>query len=55
MQIEVVIEISKGSRNKYEADDDGVIWLDRLLFMATSGGGGYFGGWRRQLGTDLRQ
>ncbi len=35
MQIEVVIEIPKGSRNKYEADDDGVIWLDRLLFTAT--------------------
>jgi len=35
MQIEVVIEIPKGSRNKYEADDDGVIWLDRLRFTAT--------------------
>ncbi len=35
MDIEVVIEIPKGSRNKYEADEHGVIWLDRLLFTAT--------------------
>ena len=36
MDIEVVIEIPKGSRNKYEADQDtGVIWLDRMLFTAT--------------------
>jgi len=35
MEIQVVIEIPKGSRNKYEADDKGVIWLDRLLFTAT--------------------
>jgi len=35
MEIEVVIEIPKGSRNKFEADKDGVIWLDRLLFTAT--------------------
>lgn len=35
MDIEVVVEIPKGTRNKYEADDDGVIWLDRMLFTAT--------------------
>jgi inorganic pyrophosphatase len=35
MQIDVTIEIPKGTRNKYEADSDGVIWLDRMLFTAT--------------------
>jgi inorganic pyrophosphatase len=36
MEIVAIIEIPKGSRNKYEADHDtGVIWLDRLLFTAT--------------------
>ena len=35
MQIEVVIEIPKGTRNKYEADSSGAIWLDRLLFTST--------------------
>jgi inorganic pyrophosphatase len=36
MEIEVVVEITKGSRNKYEADHDtGAIWLDRMLFTAT--------------------
>lgn len=35
MDIEVVVEIPKGTRNKYEADDDGVIWLDRMLFTVT--------------------
>ncbi len=35
MQIEVVVEIPKGTRNKYETDDDGTIWLDRMLFTAT--------------------
>ncbi|MGH9064927.1 MAG: inorganic diphosphatase [Acidimicrobiales bacterium] len=36
MEIEAVIEIPKGSRNKYEADHDtGTIWLDRMLFTAT--------------------
>jgi inorganic pyrophosphatase len=36
MEIEVVVEIAKGSRNKYEADHDtGAIWLDRMLFTAT--------------------
>ncbi|HEX2850517.1 MAG TPA: inorganic diphosphatase [Acidimicrobiales bacterium] len=36
MEIEVVVEIPKGSRNKYEMDhESGAIWLDRLLFTAT--------------------
>jgi inorganic pyrophosphatase len=35
MDIEVVIEIPKGTRNKYEADEAGTIWLDRLLFTST--------------------
>jgi inorganic pyrophosphatase len=35
MEIEVVIEIPKGTRNKYEADEGGTIWLDRMLFTAT--------------------
>ncbi len=35
MDIEVVIEIPQGSRNKYEADHEtGAIWLDRHLFTA---------------------
>ncbi len=37
MEIEVVVEIPKGSRNKYEIDHHtGAIWLDRHLFTATS-------------------
>jgi inorganic pyrophosphatase len=36
MEVEVVIEIPKGTRNKYEADHDtGAIWLDRMLFTST--------------------
>ncbi|MDQ6772471.1 MAG: inorganic diphosphatase [Candidatus Dormibacteraeota bacterium] len=36
MKVEVVVEVPKGSRNKYEADHDtGAIWLDRELFTAT--------------------
>jgi inorganic pyrophosphatase len=36
VEIEVVIEIPKGTRNKYEADHDtGAIWLDRMLFTST--------------------
>lgn len=31
----MVIEIPKGTRNKYEADGSGVIWLDRTLFTST--------------------
>ena len=36
MEIEVVVVIPKGTRNKYEADHDtGAIWLDRMLFTST--------------------
>jgi inorganic pyrophosphatase len=35
MDIEVVVEIPKGTRNKYEANADGTIWLDRMLFTST--------------------
>ena len=36
MDVEVVIEIPRGSRNKYEIDHDtGAVWLDRMLFTAT--------------------
>lgn len=36
MELTVVIEIPKGSRNKYEIDHDtGAVWLDRNLFTAT--------------------
>lgn len=35
--IEVIVEIPKGSRNKYEIDHDtGAVWLDRHLFTAMS-------------------
>ena len=37
MDVEVIVEIPKGSRNKYEMDHaSGAIWLDRHLFTATS-------------------
>jgi inorganic pyrophosphatase len=35
MEIVVVVEIPKGTRNKYEADAEGTIWLDRMLFTST--------------------
>ena len=36
-RFEVIIEIPKGSRNKYEMDHEtGKIWLDRHLFTATT-------------------
>jgi inorganic pyrophosphatase len=36
VEIEVVVEIPRGSRNKYEMDHHtGAIWLDRMLFTAT--------------------
>lgn len=36
MEVEVIIEIPKGTRNKYEKDPDtGAIWLDRMLFTST--------------------
>lgn len=37
MDVEIVVEIPQGSRNKYEVDHNtGAIWLDRHLFTATS-------------------
>ena len=37
MDVEVIVEIPKGSRNKYEIDHDtGALWLDRHLFTATT-------------------
>lgn len=36
MEITMVVEIPRGSRNKYEMDhDSGEIYLDRMLFTAT--------------------
>jgi inorganic pyrophosphatase len=36
VEFEAVVEIPKGSRNKYEMDHEtGVIYLDRMLFTAT--------------------
>ena len=36
MELEVIVEIPRGSRNKYEIDHDtGELWLDRELFTAT--------------------
>jgi inorganic pyrophosphatase len=37
MDVVVVVEIPKGSRNKYEMDhESGAVWLDRHLFTATT-------------------
>ncbi len=48
----MVIEIPKGSRNKYEADHDtGELWLDRMLFTATMYPADY-GYFPRTLGED---
>lgn len=50
--VEVIIEVPKGSRNKYEVDhDSGEIWLDRLLFTATRYPADY-GFFPRTLGED---
>ena len=52
MQIDVVVEIPKGSRNKYEMDHEtGVIRLDRMLFTATQYPADY-GFVRETLGED---
>ncbi len=49
---EVIIEIPKGSRNKYETDHGtGEIWLDRHLFTATTYPADY-GYFPRTLGED---
>jgi inorganic pyrophosphatase len=37
IEVEVIVEIAKGSRNKYEINHDtGAVWLDRRLFTAMS-------------------
>ena len=37
MNVHVVVEIPKGSRNKYEIDHEtGKIFLDRMLFTSTA-------------------
>lgn len=37
MEIEMIVEIAQGSRNKYEMDHEtGAIWLDRTLFTPPS-------------------
>lgn len=52
MEVEVVIEIPQGSRNKYEADhESGDVWLDRMLFTATMYPTDY-GFFPRTLGED---
>ena len=36
MKVEMIVEVPKGSRNKYEIDHKpGAVWLDRELFTAT--------------------
>jgi inorganic pyrophosphatase len=36
VEVEAIIEVPRGSRNKYEANHEtGLIWLDRMLFTAT--------------------
>jgi inorganic pyrophosphatase len=36
MKLEIIVEVPKGSRNKYEMDhESGAIWLDRELFTST--------------------
>jgi inorganic pyrophosphatase len=36
VEVEIIVEIPRGSRNKYEMDHvTGAIWLDRMLFTAT--------------------
>lgn len=34
MDIVVVVEIPKGTHNKYEMDENGTLWLDRTLFTS---------------------
>jgi inorganic pyrophosphatase len=36
VEAEIIVEIPRGSRNKYEIDhSSGAVWLDRMLFTAT--------------------
>jgi inorganic pyrophosphatase len=51
-EFEVVVEIPRGSRNKYEVDHDtGAVWLDRRLFTAMAYPADY-GFIERTLGED---
>lgn len=51
-RVEVIIEIPKGSRNKYEMDHDtGKVWLDRYLYTATTYPADY-GFFENSLGGD---
>ena len=45
---DVVVEIPRGSRNKYEATDDGTIWFDRRL----GGPAGFPGDYGYVIGAD---
>jgi inorganic pyrophosphatase len=45
---DVVVEIPRGSRNKYEAADDGTIWFDRRL----GGPAGFPGEYGYVIGAD---
>ncbi|QZY27702.1 inorganic diphosphatase [Nocardioides coralli] len=45
---DVVVEIPRGSRNKYEASDDGTIWFDRRL----GGPAGFPGDYGYVIGAD---
>ncbi|MBD8868876.1 inorganic diphosphatase [Nocardioides donggukensis] len=45
---DVVVEIPRGSRNKYEASDDGEIWFDRRL----GGPAGFPGDYGYVIGAD---
>ncbi len=47
-QCDVVVEIPRGSRNKYEASEDGIIWFDRRL----GGPAGFPGDYGYVIGAD---
>ena len=53
--VEVVVEIPRGSRNKYEESDQGVIWFDRRLGgpVGFPGDYGYVVGFRGEDGDAL--
>ena len=51
-RVEVIVEIPKGSRNKYEMDHEtGKVWLDRYLYTATTNPADY-GFFEHTLGGD---
>lgn len=53
--VEVVVEIPRGSRNEYEATDDGTIWFDRRLGgpVGFPGDYGYVVGYQAEDGDAL--